>query len=165
MSGSNKVSQKAGSKERIKALESLLTDGDLSTQEELRDKLEKQGFDTTQSTISRDLRKLGAIRTVDTDGRTVYRVSEVFEPRLGSAGMGPLVSEITTNGAIIVIHTAVGSASLIARHIDSMGLPSVLGTIAGDDTVFVAPATTNVHDVKATIKEIYACLVPIEKRD
>lgn len=145
-------------KDRLKALQQLLNDGGMSTQEELREKLEKQNFDVTQSTVSRDLRKLGAVRAVDTEGRTVYRLADEFEAPFSSTGLGELVREVTSNGAMIIIHTAVGSASLIARHLDNFNPGGILGTIAGDDTVFVAPPATGAKEVKTTIRAIYSCL-------
>ncbi len=143
-------------KSRLDALRRLLMQGSESTQDELREKLEKQSFPVTQSTISRDLRKLGAVKAVDTDGRTVYRMpDDVIAPLpVSSTSLLDMVSEIDTNGAIIVIHTSPGSASLIARHLDQVRPAGILGTIAGDDTIFVAPSAKTT--AKATIKEIMA---------
>lgn len=147
-------------KKRLEALRELLTSAELSTQEELRTKLEKQDFDVTQSTISRDLRKLGAIRTVDTQGNTVYRLPDEVEPPVAPTSLNDLITEITTNGSLIVIHTPVGCAPLVARHLDNVGSDKILGTIAGDDTVFVAPAKTTAKDIKETIRAIENCLSP-----
>lgn len=126
---------------RQQALRRLLAKEEASTQDELRAELEKLSYDVNQSTISRDLRKLGAIKFVDPSGQTVYRLAEeVVVPVHTSTSLGSLVSDIQHNGAMIVIHTAPGSASLVARTIDQLRhADGVLGTIAGDDTVFVAP--------------------------
>jgi transcriptional regulator of arginine metabolism len=141
-------------KDRLQALRRLLDAGTLSTQDELREKLEKQTFKVTQSTISRDLRKLGAVKAIDPDGRTVYRLGdEVLAPVPAVAGsIAALVVEIATNGSIIVVHTTPGSASLVARHLDHYRPGGILGTLAGDDTIFVAPAS--LKNLKATIREI-----------
>ena len=147
-------------KQRLEILRKLLEEGELSTQEELREKLEKQEFAVTQSTISRDLRKIGAVRAVDGEGRTVYRLSEELEPQAVAGSFGDLVREITTNGSLIIIHTAVGSASLIARRLDNVSPGGILGTIAGDDTIFVAPASVDPKEVKSTIRAIRDCLSP-----
>lgn len=127
--------------ERLKILSDLLETGALSTQEELVHELKNRNFHVTQSTISRDLRRIGAIKTQDSTGRTVYRLSEemIVAPRVRSSNLEGLVLELAHNGAMIVIHTTPGSASLVARHLDGMTSEGVLGTIAGDDTVFVAP--------------------------
>jgi transcriptional regulator of arginine metabolism len=140
-------------KARLEALRKLLQDGELSTQEELRAKLEKLDFETTQSTVSRDLKKLGAIKAIDTDGDVVYQLPAEMEAGIPTA-LPNLIRSIETNGSIIVMRTAVGSASLVARHLDRISPGGILGTIAGDDTIFVAPASTNLRDIKATIREI-----------
>lgn len=142
------------SRDRLQALRRLLDEGLLSTQDELREKLEKLEFKVTQSTVSRDLRKLGAVKAIDSDGRTVYRLGdEAVAPVPMSAGsLANLVVEIATNGVIIVVHTTPGSASLVARHLDNHRPGGILGTLAGEDTIFVAPGS--LKNVKKTIREI-----------
>lgn len=146
---------------RLEALRRLLQRGQASTQEELREKLEQADFDVTQSTISRDLKKLGAIRAVDASGRTVYRLPDELDPSVPGS-LGDLVREVASNGSLIVIHTAVGSAPLIARHLDRARPNGILGTIAGDDTIFVAPASTSARDLSATLRAIETSLRPQE---
>ena len=146
-------------KARLEALRKLLQDGELSTQEELRAKLEKLDFATTQSTVSRDLRKLGAIKVLDAEGETNYQLPEEEPTRLPSS-LGDLVRSIDSNGSIIVIRTAVGSAPLIARHLDRLTPGGILGTIAGDDTIFVAPASREPKEIKSTIREIQDSFSP-----
>src|SRR3954467_8149113 len=118
---------------RIEALRKLLSQGKLSTQDELREELESLSFKVTQSTISRDLRRLGAVKAVEPDGRTVYRLSA--EPNVNVSGnsLRDLVLDIKSNGAIVVIHTIPGTASLIALHLDRHKPGGILGTIAGED--------------------------------
>lgn len=128
------------SKERLKILRDLLREGTLSTQDELCEKLEKKGLSVTQSTVSRDLRKVGAVKVLDPEGRTVYRLAEEeFEPVTVSTSFNDLVHSIDCNDSLIVIRTSVGSASLVARHLDRSQPGDILGTLAGDDTIFVAP--------------------------
>ena len=138
------MAQLSGSKTRLTALRDLLGEGDASTQEELADALFKKRFDVTQSTISRDLRKIGAVKAIDQSGRTVYRLpilGEIGESSKAnySTGLRGLMLDIAHNGAMIVIHTTPGSASLLARFLDQTKPHGILGTIAGDDTIFVAP--------------------------
>lgn len=128
-------------KTRLEALKELLSQGSLSTQDELRDKLERMDFAVTQSTISRDLRKLGAVKAIDPTGRTVYRLPDEPTSTFTGNSLRDLVINIKTNGSIIAIKTTPGSASLIARHLDFILAEKLLGTLAGDDTVFVAPAS------------------------
>ena len=125
---------------RLQALRKLLYREDSSTQEELREELEKLDFEITQSTVSRDLRRIGAIKMNDVSGRTVYRMPTETTPQY-SGQLADLVRGIYHNGVMIVIHTDPGSASMLARHIDNLRTDDVLGTIAGDDSIFVAPAS------------------------
>ncbi len=139
--------------ERLIALRKILESGKSSTQEELRDMLEAKGHDVNQSTISRDLRKIGAIKGTDNKSRTVYRLSEMSsESNFVGQSIGDLILNITHNDSMIVIQTSPGSASLVARHLDINRPADILGTIAGDDTIFVAPSRE--HSIKQTILAI-----------
>jgi transcriptional regulator of arginine metabolism len=129
---------------RLNLLRKLLAEGEVSTQEGLVEELLRQKFKVTQSTISRDLRRLGAIKTVDSEGGTVYRLPEDFSERMSSpsvpGGLKSHLLDIQHNNSMIVIHTMPGSASLVARHLDQAKPAEILGTIAGDDTIFVVPS-------------------------
>jgi len=139
--------------ERLNALRKILESGKNSTQEELRDMLEAKGHDVNQSTISRDLRKIGAIKGTDNKSRTIYRLSELSsESNFVGQSIGDLILNITHNDSMIVIQTSPGSASLVARHLDINRPADILGTIAGDDTIFVAPSKE--HSIKQTILAI-----------
>jgi transcriptional regulator of arginine metabolism len=111
----------------------------IGTQEELLSALAGAGFRATQATLSRDLARLGAHRVSRPEGGTVYELDGAAEAN-GLGALRGLVQEITANASIVVIRTHPGSAPAIARAIDLGGVPEVLGTIAGDDTIFVAPA-------------------------
>jgi len=139
-------------KRRLDLLRRLLSQKSLSTQENLRDKLSEQGHPVTQSTISRDLRKLGTIKVIDASGQTGYRLSDDGPPLAKTSSLADLVIDIKTNGTMIVLHTTPGSASLIARHLDRLRPGGILGTLAGDDTIFVAPASS--RGVRTCIREI-----------
>jgi transcriptional regulator of arginine metabolism len=123
--------------DRLSALRVLLEEGSLSTQEELREKLEKQHFNVTQSTISRDLRKLNAIRANDGEGRVVYRLPDQEVPVAGDVSRN-MVRSVEPAAGFAVIYTSPGTASLVARHLDFHRPAGLVGTIAGDDTVFLA---------------------------
>jgi len=121
---------------RREALRELLGGGQASTQAELCDLLAARGYDVTQSTVSRDLKRLGAQRTVARDGVPVYR--------LGAAPPAPglargIVTSIDHNESMVVLRTRAGLASAVGLDIDALGHPEVLGTLAGDDTVLVVP--------------------------
>lgn len=132
------------SRQRQALLKKLLTEGRLSTQEELAEELRQHGFDITQSTISRDLRKIGAVKMVKANGETVYKLSAerpTTGPLTTNSQLKNLLLNVQHNGSLVVIHTTVGSASLVAAHLDHIQIPGILGTIAGDDTIFIAPAS------------------------
>ncbi len=146
------------SRERQNVLRKLLAGGKMSTQEELVEELYNLKFDVTQSTISRDLRRIGAVKAVDAKGTTVYRLATAAESPMSidSSSLKNLVLDITHNSSLIVMKTVVGSASLIAAHLDNHKPDGILGTIAGDGTIFVAPASTGA--IKGIIKNIYDSL-------
>lgn len=124
--------------DRLETLRALLAEGKLSTQDELRMKLEKQKFRVTQSTISRDLRRIGAVRAVDSEGTTVYRLPDAAGAAAAAEAAADTVVSVQSNGSMVVIRTLPGLASMVARHIDMQRSGNYIGTIAGDDTVFVA---------------------------
>ena len=128
---------------RLLVLRQLIREGGASTQDELCEALKKKKFAVTQSTVSRDLRRIGAMKTINSDGEIIYRLPEdhvLLPPRVVSHSLDGLMTEIQANKSMIVIHTTPGSASLVARHLDSMRVRlGILGTIAGDDTIFIVP--------------------------
>lgn len=141
--------------QRLNALRGLLTEGKISTQEELVQELRAQQFEVTQSTISRDLSRLGAVKARDASGRIVYRLPE-DQPTSAPipTDLKGLVTNVEHNGSLIVILTTPGSASLVAHQLDKTKPEGILGTIAGDDTIFVAPRSTKM--IGETIAAILA---------
>jgi transcriptional regulator of arginine metabolism len=123
---------------RREAVARILREERIATQEQLMAALRREGFRTTQATLSRDLARLSAHRVSGPEG-AFYAAGEA-PPAGATAAVSGLVSGVATNGSLVVIRTLPGSASAVARAIDLARLPGVLGTIAGDDTVFVAPA-------------------------
>lgn len=117
---------------RRAALHELLSGGKASTQTELCALLAARGHTATQSTVSRDLKRLGAQRTLGPDGEPVYR--------LGSRGASSsMVVSLEHNECLIVLRTAAGRAQGVAIELDDLDHPEILGTLAGDDTVLVVP--------------------------
>jgi transcriptional regulator of arginine metabolism len=115
----------------------------VTTQGDLRDLLRAKGHDVTQATLSRDLAKLGARRVSLPSGGTAYEI-EGFQARPTSepthvATMAALVLGIREGAAIVVIHTRPGAAPAVAALLDQSRLESIIGSIAGDDTIFVVP--------------------------
>jgi transcriptional regulator of arginine metabolism len=122
---------------RREAVSRILRAGPVATQEELLASLRREGFRATQGTLSRDLARLGARRVSRPEG-SFYEPGD-GAPAAVAAAVAGLVSAVATNGSLVVIRTLPGSAPAVARAIDLARPPGVLGTIAGDDTVFVAP--------------------------
>lgn len=145
--------------ELIEELRSLLTQGLAKTQEELRVHLQKAGYEVNQSKISRLLRKLGAIKTVGnaaSGGGIVYQLPFEPEPPSGETTIHHLVMDIQKNEMLIVVRTSPGSASLIARVLDfNADRLKILGSVAGDDTIFVVPQSINrIEEAFKAIKDL-----------
>lgn len=112
----------------------------IGSQEELVARLDLAGVPTTQATVSRDLDELGAVR-VRGGGAMHYRLPEQLES--GNAArldqlLADWVTEIVPAGNLVVLRTPPGSANLVANALDAAGIEEAAGTIAGDDTIFVA---------------------------
>ena len=122
---------------RLSLVRKLIAQGNIATQEDLREKLEAQGLSINQATLSRDLAKLGAHRVSSPEGGTMYELPPA--PTVPSLSLETLVIDIMSNGNLVVVQTTPGAASAVALLIDAAKQKDVLGTIAGDDTVFVAP--------------------------
>lgn len=138
------------------ALRSILTKKGAGTQEDLRAELEKQGLEVNQSTISRSLRKLGAVKIFSPTGEAFYKLPEEEVIPTVEASLCDLVVNIVHNEFLIVIYTSPGSASLIARNLDHFGSDKILGTVAGDDTIFVAiPSGKSLKKIAAELKQFF----------
>jgi transcriptional regulator of arginine metabolism len=127
---------------RRDAIQELLRSHEVSTQQELRDLLKERGFDVTQATLSRDLARLGARRASRPHGGTTYELSGHADGGSAEellAGVREMVTAVQENGSLVVVTTHPGAAPAVALAIDLARLPDSLGTIAGDDTIFLAP--------------------------
>jgi transcriptional regulator of arginine metabolism len=136
------------------AFTELLKQEQFGSQGEIVEALKTQGFDSiTQSKISRLLSKFGAVRTRNAREEVVYCLPvELVLPTVKSP-LKQLVLDIEHNDVMIIIRTSPGAAQLIARLLDSLSKSDgVLGTIAGDDTIFIAP--TKVSMINTTIKKL-----------
>jgi transcriptional regulator of arginine metabolism len=138
------------------ALRILLQGRLASSQEHICAVLEKQGYEINQSKVSRLLRKVGAIKVVNVKGQTVYSLPREPAPPTMETSLKALVTDIMCNETLVVIFTSPGSASMIARTLDYNQLSTeILGTIAGDDTIFVAPKSIkDIHKLTQEIKDL-----------
>jgi len=128
----------------METLKMLISSQELSSQEELLRALAKEGYKLTQATLSRDLKQLKVAKAASMNGKYVYVLpnetmyKRVSNPRsLREMMMSPGFQSINFSGNMVVIKTRPGYASSIAYNIDNSDIPEILGTIAGDDTIFM----------------------------
>ncbi|MBQ4423284.1 MAG: arginine repressor [Clostridia bacterium] len=129
----------------------LIAAENIETQEELASLLSAQGFTVTQATVSRDIKELRLIKVLTGEGRYKYATVEKAESDLQERFIrlfSNCVVSITSAGNLIVVKTMAGSAAVAAEAIDSMKWPEIAGSIAGDNTIFVAVREgKNVSDI------------------
>jgi len=140
---------------RYLAIKEILTHEIVGNQEDLLRLLKKAGFDVTQATLSRDLKELGVGRVNTSDGARYVLQTEIEEQKL-RAFLGYEIEGIDSNESVIVVKTLPGRAQGVAGIIDGLHHPLVLGTIAGDNTIFVTPKS--VKKIPDLIKVIRSLL-------
>lgn len=141
-----------------KAFKDLLKEEKFGSQSEIVTALQEQGFDNiNQSKVSRMLSKFGAVRTRNTKMEMVYQLPSEMGVPTTSSPLKNLVVDIDHNDLLIVVKTSPGAAQLIARLLDSIGKSEgILGTIAGDDTIFITPTRgTDINDLMQTVKTLF----------
>ena len=125
---------------RQRALADLIRSGALSSQEELVERLAAQGIAATQATVSRDLEQIGAVK-VRRGGQFSCAFAEAVRsgaaPRL-AAVLRDWVRSAESAANLVVLRTPPGSAHLVGVALDDSELPEIVGTICGDDTIFIA---------------------------
>lgn len=101
----------------------------ISSQEDLKARLVMAGVDVTQATLSRDLKELGVVKIVTDNGHYKYTLS-------GPADRIRILS-CEASGIMLVLKTSNGLAPAVAYEVDSLDMPQILGTVAGENTVFI----------------------------
>ena len=136
--------------ERREAIRQVLERAPAATQQDLVDALTSQGFHATQSSVSRDLKGLGAVKTgkgYELPGMKTGGDSEV-------SSVADLLRNLSPAGPnLLVIKTAIGAAQRVALALDRCGWPEIVGNVGGDDTVFTATATAAAQ--RALLQKIY----------
>jgi transcriptional regulator of arginine metabolism len=119
----------------------MIRDQSVHSQTELAELLAEAGIQVTQATLSRDLEELGAVKVsgaylIPEDGNRPLRQSEQAPARLVRL-LRELLTGADASGNLVVLRTPPGAAQFLASALDRSGLPDVVGTIAGDDTILV----------------------------
>lgn len=146
--------------DRLETLRMLFSSQELCSQDDVLKALGKEGFHVTQATLSRDMKQLKVAKAAMANGKYIYvlptetmykRVQKPMTAREMLLTSGFM--SISFSGNMGVIKTRPGYASSIAYNIDNARIDNILGTIAGDDTIFI------VIDEKATAEEVKSSLV------
>ena len=142
---------------RHTAILELIEKYEIETQEELVELLNKEGYNVTQATVSRDIKSLRLIKTVGSNG--LYKYSKSDEKQKGTSHHNIIFqSAISVDYAqnIVIIKTNSGMAQGTAAVIDSMNLSEIMGTIAGDDTIMCVVKTE--QEAKSLTEKIRAMM-------
>ncbi|TRW50367.1 transcriptional regulator ArgR [Aliidiomarina halalkaliphila] len=142
----------------IEAFKALLKEERYSSQAEIVEALQKRGFHgMNQSKVSRMLSKFGAVRARNAREDMVYCLPPELSMPSAKSSVRQLVLDVEHNSVMIIIRTTPGAAQLIARLLDSVGKKEgVLGTIAGDDTIFISPVDINhIEDTLKNVQQLF----------
>lgn len=135
------------------SIKQIITDQEITSQEDLAQALNRAGFDVNQATLSRDLREMGIVRLPTATGSKYSFVADTEDARL-RALLAYEVKSIASNESLVIVKTLAGRAQGVAELIDSMKHPEILATLAGDNTIFIAPRSIHAIDqVVAALRE------------
>ena len=120
----------------------ILEKSPVNNQQQLVELLAEAGVEATQATVSRDLEEIGAVKVRAAGGEPVYAVPDLPKDRVAPEEhlrrvMGDWVVEVSSSANLVIVRTPPGSAHVVASALDRAGLPEILGTVAGDDTILV----------------------------
>ena len=127
--------------ERQGAIMRLVRERALSTQAELAEALREAGIDVVQTTVSRDIAQLGLVKVRNAEGRLVYALPGAEDlDRLNELAsvLRRWALAVAPSGSLVIVRTPAGFASPLAEAIDRAQLADVAGTIAGENTIFIA---------------------------
>ena len=118
----------------------IIREKDVETQEELAEELRKNGYKVTQATVSRDIRELRLLKVAANGGGFKYARPERHETAVSdrlTRILNDSLVNVDFSGNMIVVKTLSGSANVAAEALDNLGWEEILGTIAGDNTIFI----------------------------
>ena len=146
-------------------LQQLLSRGITGNQKQLVKAFADIGVLTTQSSVSRALKKINAVKSVDESGNSIYILQtsaqgqqvlshpiDIFES---------LVHCIDHNGHLLVVHTKPGTAMTVAKLIDDKKFKQIMGTVAGDDTIMIVPKNVSLTPILANHIKVYLSSIGI----
>ncbi|MBQ9552873.1 MAG: arginine repressor [Clostridia bacterium] len=147
-------------KERLEIILSTINSKDIATQEELLAELKANGLEVTQATVSRDIKELGLIKISDRNGKYRYSLPKSTASQAARnlhAVIGPSVQWVDHAMNTVVVKCFPGMAQAVCAAFDSMEINGIVGTLAGDDTIFAvcrteALAAEMVHTLRDIIK-------------
>ena len=148
---------------RLDAIKMIISSKEISSQEELLQALEKEAFELTQATLSRDLKQLKVAKAANINGKYVYVLpNNIMYKRTTEESASEMLMtsgfiSLHFSGNIAVIRTRPGYASSMAYDIDNRECPAVLGTIAGDDTIIMVLHEAASHD---EVHEFLSQIIP-----
>jgi len=136
---------KTGKPQRQHRITKLLETHAVANQSQLVALLAEDGMEATQTTVSRDLEELGALKVRVPGGETVYALPELPARQLAPEDhlrrvLGEWVVEVAWSANVVILRTPPGSAHVVGSALDRSGFDGVIGTVAGDDTVLVVAA-------------------------
>jgi transcriptional regulator of arginine metabolism len=139
-------------RERQNAILELVRERALSTQAEVASALKEGGFDVVQTTVSRDIAELGLVKVRAPSGRLIYAppgTTDADRLRALGAAMRRYAMSVEAAGTLVVVTTPSGYANALAQAVDEASHPAIAGTIAGDNTIFVAARDgVSVHSLR-----------------
>ena len=147
---------------RQRAIAEMLREGPVRSQDDIAARLADAGFAVTQATVSRDLEQIGAVK-VKRGGALGYSLPDQLGGSDWAAGrlqriFAEWVHSVEPAGSIVVLKTPPGSAHLVGLALDQAKLPEIAGTIAGDDTLFIA--VSNAADLNEVTENLRGLIRP-----
>ncbi|AFS78399.1 arginine repressor ArgR [Gottschalkia acidurici 9a] len=136
----------------------LIENNEIETQEDLADHLKRLKIDVTQATVSRDIRELRLVKVLSSTGKYKYapigQSTEGTTDRLIKIFKNSIIS-VNIAGHMLVVKTLPGAAQICASAVDSLGMEEIAGSIAGDDTIFVAISDIDkVKEIAQTLQKL-----------
>ncbi len=132
------------SNKRLDKIKSIILEEEISTQEELTEKLINAGFNVSQATVSRDIKKLKLIKTQGVKRKIKYVIRENGGEKIPEKIINlfkQITQSICSANNLIIVKTLTGNGNSAGMAIDQMAFPEILGTVSGDDTVLIITKT------------------------